>query len=605
MAQYKTGTVTVTNGSAVVTGIGTEFQTNGIAVGHRWARNGDNVTYAIASVDSETQITLNSPYAGVTNASAVYTIGKDVTVHNGYPLLFSGDIETATFLSYAIQRIDEDIAQSLDGEFISFNSSTGTIAATSVSGAIRELEDAISGATTGHLVLLGQAGGQQAYGGIDAGDNLTFNSTSNATKGLVILGSSTGLVYNETLNKVGINEINPEGKLHITDSASGANVTPLVIQNDTLATGTEVSIRFAPTTAPDVRYAAISGINASGTNIIDLAFTTGSGATITEKMRLTGSGNLGVGTSTPGIDVAGGTLDLSGVIIHAYNASAGSRLISEGAPATVEWIDLAGASNDKWIQSKCTTGLLTFRSLNDSGSARNDNLLVMDMGSGWVGIGESAPLGKLHVKSTDAGTTTIDVNADEIVIENSGNTGLTMIGSTGGTCQLQMGYPAFPGLTRLFANNASGYLAIYTNNAEKMRIDTNGLVGIGTPSATYKLQIIHGSETSASGGIYLGGLNGSGTGLTINSNTRSVGEKTTKLLSIINRVNLPSLTVDVQGNVSIAGSGSFGGGEGVLSIINRVTAPTSNPTGGGILYTESGALKYRGSSGTITTIAVA
>jgi hypothetical protein len=33
------------------------------------------------------------------------------------------------------------------------------------------------------------------------------------------------------------------------------------------------------------------------------------------------------------------------------------------------------------------------------------------------------------------------------------------------------------------------------------------------------------------------------------------------------------------------------------------TAPTANPSGGGVLYVESGALKYRGSSGTVTTIA--
>jgi hypothetical protein len=31
----------------------------------------------------------------------------------------------------------------------------------------------------------------------------------------------------------------------------------------------------------------------------------------------------------------------------------------------------------------------------------------------------------------------------------------------------------------------------------------------------------------------------------------------------------------------------------------------SNPSGGGYLYAESSALKYRGSSGTITTIAAA
>lgn len=37
--------------------------------------------------------------------------------------------------------------------------------------------------------------------------------------------------------------------------------------------------------------------------------------------------------------------------------------------------------------------------------------------------------------------------------------------------------------------------------------------------------------------------------------------------------------------------------------IGNGTAPTANPTSGGVLYVESGALKYRGSSGTVTTIA--
>ena len=35
------------------------------------------------------------------------------------------------------------------------------------------------------------------------------------------------------------------------------------------------------------------------------------------------------------------------------------------------------------------------------------------------------------------------------------------------------------------------------------------------------------------------------------------------------------------------------------------TAPSSSPGGLGQLYVESGALKYRGSSGTITTLGVA
>jgi hypothetical protein len=51
-------------------------------------------------------------------------------------------------------------------------------------------------------------------------------------------------------------------------------------------------------------------------------------------------------------------------------------------------------------------------------------------------------------------------------------------------------------------------------------------------------------------------------------------------------------TVDAQANMA---AGNF--------YIANGTAPGGNPSGGGFLWIESGALKYRGSSGTVTTIA--
>ncbi len=69
-------------------------------------------------------------------------------------------------------------------------------------------------------------------------------------------------------------------------------------------------------------------------------------------------------------------------------------------------------------------------------------------------------------------------------------------------------------------------------------------------------------------------------------------------------------TTGSDGNLEIAPTGgnigfgltSFGGGVNVIALANA-TAPSSNPTGGGIMYVEAGALKYRGTSGTVTTIA--
>jgi hypothetical protein len=59
------------------------------------------------------------------------------------------------------------------------------------------------------------------------------------------------------------------------------------------------------------------------------------------------------------------------------------------------------------------------------------------------------------------------------------------------------------------------------------------------------------------------------------------------------------------GNVGFRTTSQFGRGQGVIAIANASVAPSSNPAHGGILYVEDGALKYRGSKGTVTVIAPA
>lgn len=59
-----------------------------------------------------------------------------------------------------------------------------------------------------------------------------------------------------------------------------------------------------------------------------------------------------------------------------------------------------------------------------------------------------------------------------------------------------------------------------------------------------------------------------------------------------------------QGNIQLlSATKAFGGGIGVIGIANANTVPSTNPSGGGVLYVEAGALKFRGSSGTVTTLA--
>lgn len=114
-----------------------------------------------------------------------------------------------------------------------------------------------------------------------------------------------------------------------------------------------------------------------------------------------------------------------------------------------------------------------------------------------------------------------------------------------------------------------------------------GNVGIGRNPA-YLLDV--------NGGMRVSGLDGNGTDF--NLNTAGAG-------SILLSVNSSEkMRITSSGNIGI-GTYNFGtSAAGVVAIANG-TAPTTSPTGVGQLYVESGALKYRGSSGTVTTLAAA
>lgn len=65
-----------------------------------------------------------------------------------------------------------------------------------------------------------------------------------------------------------------------------------------------------------------------------------------------------------------------------------------------------------------------------------------------------------------------------------------------------------------------------------------------------------------------------------------------------------ALDVSNDLNVTIGPGLTYAAGpRGVLAIANAATVPAVNAVGGGFLYAEGGALKWRGSGGTITTIA--
>jgi hypothetical protein len=175
-------------------------------------------------------------------------------------------------------------------------------------------------------------------------------------------------------------------------------------------------------------------------------------------------------------------------------------------------------------------------------------------------------------------------------------------------------------------------IAIGTNGTEAMRIDASQRVIVGatavssgvsqilevkgaSPINEFSGQLcVSSSETTGAinTGIGMAFLGHDGVTVRGMGYIRSMKENGTSgnygyYMSFATRENgvttTEKLRITSTGNVGIGTTAQFGSGAKVIGIANATTVPTTNPTGGGVLYVEGGALKYRGSSGTVTTIA--
>lgn len=109
MSQYRTGTASVSAGSAVVTGTDTAWLLNA-QPGNSFVVKGIPSVYDIASVDSDTQLTLTAPWQGAELAGVQYAIHRDFT-SDGIPEMAQGDIETAAIFTRAMRRIQSLLGQ--------------------------------------------------------------------------------------------------------------------------------------------------------------------------------------------------------------------------------------------------------------------------------------------------------------------------------------------------------------------------------------------------------------------------------------------------------------------------------------------------------------
>lgn len=104
--KYDTGVVNVTNGSNIITGVGTEFLAN-IAGGQLFTVAGSGISYDVAGVTDDTHFTTSAPYGGITQTGLGYTVCKSFTPNFNLPYAEPGDVQTVTIVKRAMTMIDD------------------------------------------------------------------------------------------------------------------------------------------------------------------------------------------------------------------------------------------------------------------------------------------------------------------------------------------------------------------------------------------------------------------------------------------------------------------------------------------------------------------
>ena len=287
--------------------------------------------------------------------------------------------------------------------------------------------------------------------------------------------------------------------------------------------------------------------------------------------------------------------------INNFTAAAGGYVSFTNAGTGVGYIGTgsntasAAALNDFTIAINGTSNLMRFAVNGGSTTA-----MVLN-GSGNLGIGTASPATRLQAASD-----VTDPNVGQILAS----------GVTDTNKRLSMGF-------HTTSNYGFIQALIAGTNTYNLVLQPNGSsVGIGTaPSAwgsTYKV-IEFGGNSALSGNNMLLASNAYATAtnwIYTASNYATRYEPNLGAAGVHAWYTAPSgtagntitftqaMTLDASGNFGL-GATSFGTSAAKVIGIANGTAPTSSPAGMGQLYVEAGALKYRGSSGTITTIAAA
>jgi len=574
--------VSITNGSGSITinatdqYVGTVTSVAALTIG----TTGTDLSSTVANGTTTPVITLNVPTASASNRGALSSTdwstfngkqaalvsGSNIKTVGGTSLLGSGDLGTigvayggtgATSLTsgYLLKGNGTSAVSASvvydDGTNVGIGTASPTtlldaFSATAANLSVRgnsatniTAHRSSTDATGPNLVLRKSRGTSASQTAVATGDNMgtlvfsAFGGTNN--RNIATIASnveyyvsdsllSSNLIFSTTsvsTTPTEVMRIDSSGNVGIATASPGAKLD-VVAQNAIRATGSQpfLTLRDSGDSNKGFRIQTASGATLFSND------STG-GGTYTERMRIDASGNVGIGTNSPGSILHAVA---SGAELRAQNTNTGQyysgRVRLKGPAGTYRstalvhgnnnvggtntYFAIEGAdSSDNYLQ---TLALYDYASQFWGFSTNSSEKMRIDS-SGNVGIGTSAPGSKLDInggliaggenRQTHPNVGPVGFKAQWNYTGGNGETDFYNLYSIA-TRSFRFYQSTGNGTAQLLYDIQPSTHLFYTGGNERMRIDSSGNVGIGTSSPQGLLHVVAGTNDTL---IFRGPIN--------------------------------------------------------------------------------------------------
>jgi hypothetical protein len=388
----------------------------------------------------------------------------------------------------------------------------GTLGAPSITfdqdndtGYYRSGSGAVSFASNGVAAGTWSSAGVTAPALIPTGSSVPANGVYLPAANTVgVATNGTGRLFVDANGTVRVNsaiQATSNGGLNVEVTSNGSSSAPFTLLNRGTSNDTGVFLTYrglsSASAETDYAYMQMLATDTSSRQGA-IAFWTANGGSVTERLRITSAGLVGIGNSSPGAK-----LDVSGDAIFDGGGTQFPIQFANAFTPNVQRADLffsanATSNNALRVGTIASNGGVTLQGTRQSDSSQKVNL-VLNPDGGSVGIGTTSPSSLLEISSS---------SDPQFVISNTSNS--ISAGDGIGTIDYRAGSSntvvARMGATADSANEDGAHIVFENRTgggafSEKVRIDSSGRLLVGTSSTSASFSTLLQNASGDSFGI--------------------------------------------------------------------------------------------------------